>query len=173
LTAASPCSIRCAARDLGRFRHFAFEQLATFDPEAWQAMREVKSRRVPAARFYGSDRDAGAIAMSVANAERAGVADCTEFRQATISEITPPEGPPGLVIVNPPYGTRIGDKTKLAALYDALGQTLMSRFTGWRVGLIAAEPELARATRLPFLPTEAPVPHGGLRVTLYRTAPLV
>ncbi|MBS7810108.1 THUMP domain-containing class I SAM-dependent RNA methyltransferase [Roseococcus pinisoli] len=156
----------------GRFRHFAFEQLATFDPEAWQDMREVKSRRVPAARFYGSDRDAGAIEMSVANAERAGVADCTEFRQATISEITAPEGPPGLVIVNPPYGTRIGDKQKLSALYNALGQTLASRFKGWRVGLIASDSSLAHATRLPFLPTEAPIPHGGLRVTLYRTAPL-
>lgn len=156
----------------GRFRHFAFEQLASFDPEAWQLMREVKSRRVPAARFYGSDRDAGAIAMSIANAERAGVADCTEFRQATISEIAPPEGPPGLVIVNPPYGSRIGDKTKLAALYSALGQTLTSRFAGWRVGLIASDPAMARATRLPFLPTDAPVPHGGLRVTLFRTEPL-
>lgn len=156
----------------GRNRHFAFERLANFDPEAWQAMREVKSRREPAARFYGSDRDAGAIAMSIANAERADVADCTEFRQAAISEIAPPEGPPGLVIVNPPYGTRVGERVKLEPLYRAFGQVLRTRFTGWRVGLIAADPKLAYATGLPFLPTEAPVPHGGLRVTLFRTEPL-
>ncbi len=77
----------------GRARHFAFEKLATFDAAAWQRMREVKSRRTPAARFYGSDRDAGAIAMSRANAERAGVSDYTEFRQATISEVLAPAGP--------------------------------------------------------------------------------
>ena len=156
----------------GRARHFAFEKLAGFDAEAWQRMREVKSMRVPTARFYGSDRDAGAVAMSRANAERAGVSDYTEFRQATISEVQPPAGPPGLVIVNPPYGNRIGDKGKLSPLYRALGQVLASRFTGWRVGVVASEPRLAHATGLPFLPPGPPVPHGGLRISLFRTGPL-
>ena len=156
----------------GRARHFAFEQLATFDVEAWRHMREVRSRRVPPALCYGSDRDAGAIAMSRANAERAGVTEGTEFRQATISELVAPAGPPGLVIVNPPYGARIGDRQGLAPLYRALGQVLASRFAGWRVGLITSEPPLAWATGLPFLPPGAPVPHGGLRVSLYRTGPL-
>ena len=156
----------------GRHRRFAFEQLASFDAEAWERMRAPRPRRETTLRFHGSDRDAGAIEMSRANAERAGVADLTEFRQAAISEITPPAGPPGLVIVNPPYGSRLGDKGKLAPLYQALGRTLTGRFSGWRVGLVAAERSLAHATGLPFLPNDAPVPHGGLRVTLYRTAPL-
>jgi putative N6-adenine-specific DNA methylase len=91
---------------------------------------------------------------------------------APVSDIAPPEGPPGLVIVNPPYGSRMGEGTDLAPLYRALGQVLMSRFAGWRVGLVTAESRLAHATRLPFLPPGAPVPHGGLRVTLYRTGTL-
>jgi len=156
----------------GRLRSFAFEQFANFDAMAWQQMRAVKSARVPTARFYGSDRDAGAIAMSKANAERAGVADYTEFRQAAISDVQRPEGPPGLVIINPPYGHRLGDKKKLLSLYQTMGHTLKSRFTGWRVGILATESWLAEATELPFMPPEAPVQHGGLRVTLYRTAPL-
>lgn len=156
----------------GRTRHFAFEKFANFDAEAWERMRSVKSSRTPAARFYGSDRDAGAIAMSRANAERAGVASFTEFRQATISEILPPAGPPGLVIANPPYGTRIGDKTALLPLYHALGQALMNRFKGWRAGIITSEPRLAYATGLPFRPVGVPVPHGGLRVSLFQTGPL-
>ncbi|MFC7737318.1 class I SAM-dependent RNA methyltransferase [Roseomonas sp. GCM10028921] len=156
----------------GRARHFAFEKLATFDAAAWQRMCEVKSRRVPAARVFGSDRDAGAVAMSLANAERAGVSDIAGFRQATISEVVPPDGPPGLVILNPPYGARIGDKKELSPLYRALGQVLKSRFAGWRVGIVASEPRLAYATRLPFLPAGPPVPHGGLRVSLFRTGPL-
>jgi putative N6-adenine-specific DNA methylase len=156
----------------GRARSFAFEHLATFDAAAWQRMREVRSQRMPSARFHGSDRDANAIVMARENAARAGVGDWTDFRQSTISEITPPDGPPGLVIANPPYGTRIGDKTKLLALYRALGQTLITRFNGWRVGIITSDAKLARATALPFLPGTAPIPHGGLRITLYRTAPL-
>jgi putative N6-adenine-specific DNA methylase len=156
----------------GRARHFAFEQLATFDAAAWQRMRDVQSRRAPPARFYGSDRDAGAVAMAVANAERAGVANLLEIRQRAISDLAAPEGPPGLVIVNPPYGGRIGGRKELLPLYRALGQTLLNRFPGWRVGLITAEPGLARATGLTFLPPTAPVPHGGLRITLFQTAAL-
>ncbi|HEY7742359.1 MAG TPA: hypothetical protein VIA19_04860 [Burkholderiales bacterium] len=158
----------------GRARRFAFEDLATFDAAAWGRMRDAASRRTPPAhlRFYGSDRDPGAIVMARTNAERAGVADLTEFRQRPISEVAAPEGPPGLVIVNPPYGSRLGDRKALLPLYRALGHTLMTRFPGWRAGLVTSEPTLARATGLPFLPPAAPVPHGGLRVTLYQTEEL-
>lgn len=133
-------------------RHFAFEQLATFDAVAWQQMRDAGERATPALRFYGSDRDASAVEMCRANAERAGVSAFTEFTQRPISDLVVPEGPPGLVIVNPPYGSRISDKGRLAPLYHALGATLKARFTGWRVGLVTTEPTLAQATRLPFAP---------------------
>jgi putative N6-adenine-specific DNA methylase len=110
--------------------------------------------------------------MSRANAERAGVAGHVQFRQCTISDAVRPEGPPGLVMVNPPYGARMGDKAALEPLYRALGQVLRQRFGGWRVGMVTSESSLAQATALPFLAPAAPVPHGGLRVTLHRTAPL-
>jgi putative N6-adenine-specific DNA methylase len=110
--------------------------------------------------------------MSRANAERAGVAAWTDFAQAPISEARPPEGPPGLVIVNPPYGARLGEARALLPLYQALGRTLAAHFRGWRLGLVAAEPRLVHATGLPFLPPGPPVPHGGLRVQLHRTTPL-
>jgi putative N6-adenine-specific DNA methylase len=120
-------------------------------------------------RFYGSDRDAGAAAMSRANAERAGVVALTVFKKQAISDLTAPDGPPGLVIVNPPYGTRIGDRKQLNALYRALGQTLLARFSGWRVGLVTNETSLAEATGLPFVKPGDPVSHGGIRVHLFQT----
>ena len=107
--------------------------------------------------------------MSRANAERAGVAGITEFRQLAIEDLAAPAGPPGLVIVNPPYGDRVGEKARLRSLYRALGQTLLTRFAGWRVGLVTDEASLAEATGLPFALSAAPVLHGGLRVTLFRT----
>jgi putative N6-adenine-specific DNA methylase len=156
----------------GRTRHFAFEQLANFDEAAWQRLRSDGNAVTPAARFYGSDRDAGAVNMSRANAERAGVSRITTFQQFTVSDLTAPSGPPGLVIVNPPYGTRIGEQKSLHPLYRVLGQTLLDRFSGWRVGLITSERSLAKATGLPFAPPSGPVSHGGLRVTLFQTGPL-
>jgi len=161
-----------AGLDPGRSRRFAFEQLATFDEAAWQRLRGTASFARPVVRFYGSDRDAGAIAMSRANAARAGVAEMMEFRQHAISDLVAPSGPPGLIIVNPPYGDRIGDKKRLHSLYRALGQTLMARFAGWRVGLVTSDASLAKATGLPFVPPSGPVSHGGLRVMLFQTGPL-
>jgi len=158
----------------GRARRFAFERLPSFDAEAWEALRAARaaSAATPSLRFYGSDRDAGAIAMSRANAERAGVAAFTAFDTGAVSALACPDGPPGLVITNPPYGMRIGDRKKLKPLYRALGEVLLARFAGWRVGLVTADPGLAAATGLPFLPPGPPVAHGGLRVTLFRTGPL-
>ena len=157
----------------GRTRRFAFEQLATFDSEAWLSMRAVNSRRVPAAICHGSDRDEAAITMSRANAGLAGVTEGTSFQRCTIGDLARPEGPAGLVIVNPPYGERLGDTETLGPLYRALGQTLTSRFAGWRAGIITSDPALAYATALPFVPPGPPVPHGGLRVSLFRTPVLV
>jgi putative N6-adenine-specific DNA methylase len=156
----------------GRARHFAFEQLANFNAAAWDKLKGSRSARVTQFRFFGSDRDAGAVQMARANAARAGVGGFTEFRLQPVSGLVPPEGPAGLVIVNPPYGTRIGDKKPLFALYGALGQVLLQRFRGWRVGIITTEAALANATGLPFQPPAPPVLHGGLKVTLYQTAPL-
>jgi putative N6-adenine-specific DNA methylase len=157
----------------GRSRHFAFEELATFDAAVWQQMLDaLPPPRDVGVKFHGSDRDPGAIRMSIANAERAGVADLTEFRELAVGDLVAPEGPPGLVIVNPPYGTRIGEKKQLFPLYTALGQALRQTFRGWRVGVITTDAALAKATGLPFKPPGPPAMHGGLRVTLYQTGPL-
>ncbi|MDJ0821089.1 MAG: class I SAM-dependent RNA methyltransferase [Paracoccaceae bacterium] len=152
----------------GRSRHFAFEHLRTFDAEKVAALRTA-TQRSPTHRFHGFDRDDGAIRMSQKNAERAGVADWTQFTRQPISDLTPPEGPPGLVIVNPPYGARIGNKKLLYGLYGAFGQVMKVRFAGWRVGLVTSETGLARATGLPFGPPSAPVSFGGLKVRLHQT----
>lgn len=152
----------------GRSRRFAFQHLAvTADPAV-----PGPPPPLPPRHFFGFDRDDGAIANSRANAETAGVAAITSFDRAAIGDLTPPPGPPGLVIVNPPYGGRIGNKKLLYALYGSLGAVLSQRFSGWRAGIITSEPGLARASGLDFAPPGPPVAHGGLRVHLYRTATL-
>ncbi|MDK3019675.1 THUMP domain-containing class I SAM-dependent RNA methyltransferase [Pseudodonghicola flavimaris] len=154
----------------GRSRSFAFETLAGFDAAAWERMRAGAAMpdRIPAQRFHGSDRDAGAVRMAGENAARAGVAEWCSFTQMPFADLTPPEGAPGLVMINPPYGARIGNKKLLYGLYGALGGVLRERFAGWRVGLVTSEGGLAKACNLPFDPPGPPVAHGGLKVKLYR-----
>ena len=154
----------------GRSRGFAFEHLAGFDAAAWQAMRAGREQDAPT-QFFGSDRDQGAVQMAQNNAERAGVSRFCRFETHAVSDIAPPTSQPGLVIVNPPYGARIGNKKQLFALYGALGAVLRARFAGWRVGIVTADAGLARATGLNL--TSGPfVAHGSLKVKLHQTSAL-
>ncbi|MBM1222138.1 class I SAM-dependent RNA methyltransferase [Ponticoccus sp. SC2-23] len=155
----------------GRDRAFDFEKLALFDPDELAAQRRAGQAETPH-HFRGYDRDRGVIEMAQANAVRAGVDGATDFAVQSVSDLRRPDGPPGLVIVNPPYGARIGTKSSLQAVYGALGRTLSERFSGWRVGLVTSEPSLAKATKLPGLKPGVPVPHGALKVQLWQTGPL-
>ncbi|MEI4470583.1 THUMP domain-containing class I SAM-dependent RNA methyltransferase [Frigidibacter sp. MR17.24] len=156
----------------GRDRGFAFESFPGFDAAAFAALKAQAPGRATDLLFRGSDRDAGAIRAASANAARACVEGCTRFVQAPVSALERPEGPPGIVIVNPPYGARIGNRKLLFGLYGAMGQVLAERFSGWRVGIITSDAGLAKASGLPFLPALPPVAHGGLKVVMHRTAPL-
>ncbi|MVT00961.1 THUMP domain-containing class I SAM-dependent RNA methyltransferase [Devosia marina] len=153
----------------GRGRNFAFEQLPGFNAKAWAELRTPAAPTPTTTRFLGFDRDPGAIRMASENAARAGISNCTGFAQQSIEDLTPPEGPPGLVIVNPPYGTRVGEKGPLIGLHRTLGTVLKTRFSGWRVGIVTADRQLAQATGLGFDPPMPPVLHGGIRVGLYRS----
>ncbi len=152
----------------GRSRRFAFEQLASFDAAIWSSMRQIGTQCIPEQKFFGSDRDAGAIAMAKGNASRASVSEFTCFSQLNATDILPPTDTPGIVIVNPPYGTRIGNKKHLYSVYAGLGAALKAHFHKWHVGLITTETGLARASGLPFEEPGPPVAHGGLKVRLFK-----
>ena len=157
----------------GRDRSFAFEHLASFKPDLYAKIRtEAPAPATDLPGFFGSDRNAGAIEMATRNAEAAGLSQAIAFHHRALSDIERPPGKPGLVIINPPYGARIGDRRQLFALYARMGEVLRARFSGWRVAIITSDGGLARASGLPFQPTTPPVDHGGLKVTLYHTAPL-
>jgi len=130
----------------------------TFAFERWPEMRDGSMARVRAeleerilprapAPIVGTDRDDGAIAAAVVNAERAGVAGDIEFRRAPISALAPPPGP-GVLMVNPPYGGRIGDAGNLRDLYAQLGNVARRVAGGWDLVMIGADRALERQVGL-------------------------
>lgn len=150
----------------GRSRAFAFERMVGgVRPEV------AGGSHVPTARFFGYDRNDGAIRGAQANAERAGVSEWVTFERQAISDLMPPEGEtPGLVMVNPPYGGRLGERKLLFGLYGAMGAVLAERFKGWRVGIVTSDGGLAKATGLVLEPF-GPVDHSGTKVHLWKGAP--
>ena len=150
----------------GRLRRFAFEDLPGFDPAGFAQMR--RAGRETDLRFYGFDRDQGAVQGARGNAARAGLAAATQFACQPLSDLAPPEGPLGLVITNPPYGARIGNRKLLFGLYAALGKVMAERFQGWRLGMVTSDGGLAKATGL-ALTAGPPVDHSGTKVRLWQS----
>ena len=169
-------AIEAASRALGiaagARRRFACEEWRIGSPALWSELRaevEAARRAHAAAAILASDRDASALAAAQRNAERAGCAQAIRFVHAPLEALVPPPGP-GLVLVNPPYGRRLGTRADLAALYASLGRTLRERFAGWRAGVLVPEPRLEAQLRLRVVERHA-LRNGGLRVALLVCAP--
>lgn len=152
----------------GRHRSFAFQQWPTFDDDAWQRLLrgadgDVVEKCPP---IIASDRDAGAIAATIENAERAGVGAQIEVVQRAVSDLQlPPRA--GWIVSNPPYGHRIGDKsgTDLRNLYDRFGAVLREKAVGWHVALLASDDTPIARLRLPLRPTLTTI-NGGIDVAV-------
>jgi 23S rRNA (guanine2445-N2)-methyltransferase / 23S rRNA (guanine2069-N7)-methyltransferase len=126
--------------------YFGFLGWHGHDPALWQGLRTEAQARRAARRarrcIMGSDIDSQAVRMAIENGERAGVAEWLHVEKRAIADVIAPPGASGLVIVNPPYGERIG--TELPALYTQLGETLRCRFSGWQAAILTGNPPLAR-----------------------------
>src|SRR5262249_50531988 len=78
---------------------------------------EARGRKRPiASPLYGFDQDARAVRIAGDNAQSAGVADAIDFRVVAFADATPPSEKPGVVVMNPPYGERLGETLALGPL---------------------------------------------------------
>lgn len=130
----------------GLRRAFAFMDWCDFDESAWSTLvREARARVLASSPvpIAGSDRDAGAVEQSRANAERAGVAADIVFAPRPISDVEAITAS-GLLATNPPYGVRVGELKLLRNLYARFGQVIRERFHEWEVALFSGESRLTR-----------------------------
>lgn len=136
----------------GLARSFAAERWPELRADVWHSAREAARAEVlprAAAPIIGSDRDEGAIQAALANAARAGVSDDVQFVERALSDLVLPTGP-GLVITNPPYGVRVGERSPLRDLYARFGQVMRAQASGWRVAMLSADRALDGHTGLGF-----------------------
>ena len=125
----------------GLRRRFAAEKFGWMEESIWQNARgEAMDREFKGKyRILGSDNDPKCISLSMANARKAGVSDCIEFRDGDATKMSLP-GEGGILICNPPYGQRMMEQQSAQRLYAALGRHL--KFAdGWKKYIITSEPE--------------------------------
>ena len=136
---------------------FGFEHLAMHDATQWHALREdarLRAQRgltaaLPEIRGY--DWDPAVIRRAQENIARIGLERIVRVSSKPLSAVQKPSHRPlphGLLVCNPPYGERIDDKERLAAVYRQLGETMLTEFPHWQGAVLTSDLELGKATGL-------------------------
>ena len=143
------------APGLGR-NYFGFLKWKGHDARLWERLlkeacerREQGMRNLPPIAGYDSDRQA--VQRALSHVERAGLRGIVHIEKrdlATASPLHKNSLAAGLVVVNPPYGTRLGEVKALHPLYRCLGEVLLEKFPGWKAAVLTGNDELAKATGL-------------------------
>lgn len=130
--------------------NFGLMHVREFDAEAWKQMRvdEGKARRKekPAA-IIATDIDEAAVAAARQNAKTAGVDPFIEFAVCDFAETRVPE-PPGIIVMNPEYGQRMGRGDALAATYRRIGDFFKQKCAGYSGYVFTGNRELAKQVGL-------------------------
>ena len=149
----------------GAKRAFGFERLASFDAKLWETVKDQKSREESSPVLYGSDNDPEALKAARRNLAAAGVERWVKLEQADVLEREAPAGA-GVMVMNPPYGERMGSLDELARFYPKLGDALKKRFAGWRCYVFTADLRLPKLIRL-APSARTPLWNGALECRLY------
>jgi putative N6-adenine-specific DNA methylase len=152
----------------GHARAFGFERLADYDHRVWSEVRDAaRDRRKPVQRLpiFARDRYGEELKKARANLEAAGLAECVELKQADVLDSGAPAAS-GVMIANPPYGTRLGEDAALAEFYPKLGDTLKKYYAGWRCYIFSGDTRLPKLIRL-AASRRTPLYNGPLECRLY------
>jgi len=131
---------------------FGFTKWLQHDAALWEklvteAKRQKKAKATT--KIFAYDSNANIIAIAKHNAELAGVADAIEFAVKKINDCTAPaNATSGLIVTNPPYGERLGNKEELKFLYRDFGNILKQHFPHWTAAILAGTPELCKEMHL-------------------------
>lgn len=116
---------------LAQRSHFAYQQLIGFRPEMELGIRmEMPQVLEHCPPILANDHDPQAISAARKNAQLAGVEHLITFQEGDFQEIEVPEEP-GVVILNPEYGERLGEEEELVEVYKSIGDFFKQKCAGY------------------------------------------
>lgn len=131
----------------GLNRKFAAESWPSIPSDLWKEERKLAFEAInhdKDIKIIGSDVDPVAIKAAIENAMKAGVDDCVDFKIMPLSKVTFDEDY-GVMICNPPYGERIGEKEEIHKIYKNLSKLFKENPT-WSLYLITTDKEFENLT---------------------------
>lgn len=113
--------------------NFGFMHITGYDKEVWESLRTEarnKTKSHPAGKIIATDHSELAIEAAIKNAMTAGVDHLIEFKECDFRETPLPEGP-GVVMLNPEYGERLGEEEELEGVYKDIGDFFKQKCKGY------------------------------------------
>jgi putative N6-adenine-specific DNA methylase len=130
---------------------FAFMNWPDFHEPRWERhLREAEEARRALApgQLFASDHDPEAVRQTKQAFKILGMSDVVDVQQRRFGDFRPPAVTPGWIVMNPPYGDRLGEVEKLRPLYRAMGDIFKQRCEGWNAGVFTGSAELMKAIGL-------------------------
>lgn len=138
-----PIEAALIARNMapGLHRNFLSEAWPRLPRDLWkQAREEAKDKllnKVPVV-LVGQDIDGKVLKLARKHAQDAGVSTDIDFRRDDVLELKKTRDY-GVIICNPPYGERLGDKSSAEAIYDDMADAF-APFDTWSIYVLTSHP---------------------------------
>ena len=113
--------------------NFGFMHLLPFDKAAYQLVRDSipsATRKELPFSIQASDLNSNAIEAARDNAKLAGVDHIIEFSVSDFRDVDLPDAP-GIVVMNPEYGERLGAEKELLSFYREIGDFFKKKAAGY------------------------------------------
>ena len=137
-------------------QRFGFHGWAGHDEDQWRAVRSDAQERavvmpVNPVEIRGYDGDMQAVRRCQDNIGRLGLEDIVRIRCKDLAMVNRPthrDLSRGVLVTNPPWGERMGQKDALPHLYNALGERMSEEFDNWLAVVLTSDLSLGKAVGL-------------------------
>ncbi|HWJ78876.1 MAG TPA: class I SAM-dependent RNA methyltransferase [Niallia sp.] len=123
-------------------RDFISENWDWMPSEVWDQVRveaEDKANYDQPLEIIGSDIDHRMVKIAEENAFEAGLGDIITFKQMQVRDFTTTKEN-GVIVGNPPYGERLGDKQTVQKMYKEMGEAFNDLET-WSIYMLTSDEE--------------------------------
>ncbi len=125
-------------------RSFAFEDWGVLDEKKKVCIKNelLSAIHEPQNRILASDVDGRMIKTAMENAKRAGTNEYIAFQKMDFRSFASRKKN-GIIVCNPPYAERLGDKKDVEALYADM-RDVYEALPQWKLNVLCANPEFQR-----------------------------
>lgn len=120
-------------------REFVSENWGWIPSNVWDEARneaEDLAKYDQALDIIGTDIDHRMVSIAQENAFEAGFGDLIQFKQMQVKDLTT-QKEYGVIVGNPPYGERLGEKNEVEQMYREMGKTLSALDT-WSIYILTS-----------------------------------